>query len=453
MKILDSFLRWLTIYCAKLHFKYVTSASPLRDSVPVSGKVIGPEELANMIDASLDMWLTAGRFSQQFELELSHVMGHRFCLAVNSGSSANLLAITALKSPLLGNKKLVEGDEIITVAAGFPSTISPIIQNGFIPVFVDVNRSGNILCNQLELAVTPKTKAIFVAHTLGNPFDIQSVMSFAKAHHLFVIEDNCDALGALVDGQLTGTFGDMCTLSFYPAHHITTGEGGAVLTSDPLFNKILLSLRDWGRDCWCDPGCDNTCKNRFGWSVGSLPKGYDHKYIYSHLGYNLKMTDWQAAIGVAQLKRLSHFVELRKKHYLFLYERLQKYERFFNISTSFAGAEPSWFGFLMSVKPNAPFSRLDVVTFLEANGIATRQLFAGNFLRHPACVRSRFALRILNSGILYSDELTEDDFTHLPETDSIMMHSFWLGVWPGLTDANLVKITEVFAQFCERYDA
>ena len=447
---LDTALRRMTIRAALLHHRMTATMEMKRQYIPASGKLIGEAEITNMIEASLDKWLTSGRFGDAFELEFARFLGLSHCLAVNSGSSANLLAMTALTSHQLGDRRLVPGDEVISVAAGFPATISPIIHAQLVPVFVDVDiYDGNLLIEQLERAYSPKTKAIFVAHTLGNPFDIKAVMAFARKYQLWVIEDNCDALGATVDGQLTGTFGDICTVSFYPAHQMTMGEGGAVLTSNRKLHKILLSLRDWGRDCWCAPGCDNTCQNRFGWSLGSLPKGYDHKYIYSHLGFNLKITDWQASIGLAQLKRLPEFVELRRRNFDYLYDKLARFSAFFNFPVTRDGDNPSWFGFLLSVKEGAPFSRLQAVQFLEKQGIGTRQLFAGNFLRHPACTQTRFPLRIIDSELLYSDELSDTEFANLPGTDHMMSHAFWVGVWPGLNEQDCDRIIAAIKKLCE----
>ncbi len=447
---LDTLLRKITIMAAILHHRLTTSRKMKYSYIPASGKLIGEAEITNMIEASLDKWLTAGRFCDAFEKKLSEFLGLPYCLAVNSGSSANLLAVFALMSPQLKDRRLMPGDEVISVAAGFPATISPIIHAGLVPVFVDVDiHNGNLVTLQLERAYSPKIKAIFLAHTLGNPFDIKAIMAFAKQYNLWVIEDNCDAFGATVDGQLTGTFGDISTVSFYPAHQMTIGEGGAVFCRERVLHNIIMSFRDWGRDCWCAPGCDNTCQNRFQWSLGSLPKGYDHKYIYSHLGFNLKITDWQAAIGLAQLDRLPEFINKRCENFDSLYAKLSPFEKFFNFPTVQEGVRPSWFGFLLSVKPDAPFSRLDAVKFLEEHGVGTRQLFSGNFLRHPACTKTRFPLRILDSELLYSDELSDAEFRQLPGTEYMMHHAFWVGVWPGLASDECHRMSEVIEKLCK----
>ncbi len=450
MSILDSVLRFVSRKVARVHFSLVTSRKK-SSVIPPSGKVLDGDDLEAMIDASLDMWLTAGRYSDLFEAEFATVVGVKYALAVNSGSSANLLAISALTSPKLGDRRLVKGDEVITVAAGFPATITPIIQNGLIPVFVDVTLpTYDIDIAQIESSVTPRTKAIMVAHTLGNPFDLQAIMALAKRHNLWLIEDNCDALGATYNGQKTGTFGDIATCSFYPAHHMTMGEGGAVMTSNRELYKILMSFRDWGRDCWCLPGCDNTCQNRFGWSLGKLPKGYDHKYIYSHLGYNLKITDWQAALGLSQLKKLSRFVAARRERFDWLTELLQPYTAYLDLPVATPNSEPSWFGYLITVKPALGKSKHDLVTWLDKHGIGTRPLFAGNFLRHPASLNNPFELRLLNGPIQWSTELTDSDFAKLPVTERILEDTFWVGVWPGLTRADIERVATIIGQFCSK---
>lgn len=448
-KLLDSILRALTKAFATLHYKWITSKQ-LRSYVPPSGKCIGTAELHNMIDASLDSWLTTGRFNDEFELKLAKYMGVKYALTVNSGSSANLLAISALTSYTLKEKRIKPGDEVITVAAGFPTTVAPIIQNRAVPVFVDVDvATHNILVDQLRSAISPKTKAIMVAHTLGNPFNLDEILAVAKEHDLWVIEDNCDALGATYRGQKTGSFGHISTVSFYPAHHITMGEGGAVLTSDIKLQKVIQSFRDWGRDCWCPPGKDNTCQCRFGWKLGLLPKGYDHKYIYSHVGYNLKITDWQAAIGVAQLDRIDEFVEARRYNYAQLIQRLNRFSTWLTFPEATPQSNPSWFGFLITVKEDAPFEKLKLVEFLEANNVGTRQLFSGNLLRHPGFVQTEYDLRIQDSEIIRSTDLSETHFARIPNTDVIMSRAFWIGIWPGVKTEALDQIESAFDAFFE----
>ncbi|WP_020620717.1 lipopolysaccharide biosynthesis protein RfbH [Paenibacillus daejeonensis] len=391
--------------------------SPGEDYVPVSGKTFDERELHALIDASLDFWLTAGRYADQFEKTFASVMGCRYALLTNSGSSANLLALTALTSELLGDRKLRPGDEVITVAAGFPTTVNPIIQNGLTPVFVDVTiPSYNMDTTLLEAAVTDKTKAIMLAHTLGSPFDIEEVMRVCKKYNLWLIEDTCDAVGAEYKGQKAGSFGDLATVSFYPAHHITMGEGGAVLTSNPLLKRIVESLRDWGRDCWCKPGKDNTCRKRFGWQLGELPCGYDHKYTYSHIGYNLKVTDMQAAIGLAQLQKLPAFIKQRQVNYAYLLEALKPLDHMLVLPETHPEATPSPFGFPITVRDNSPMTRDEIVQALESNKIGTRLLFAGNLLKQPAYKHIKH--RIVGD---------------LSQTDRIMKHTFWIGVHPGIT--------------------
>jgi CDP-6-deoxy-D-xylo-4-hexulose-3-dehydrase len=402
--------------------------------VPVSGKVFDEQELVKLVDSSLDFWLTTGRYALEFEERFAQWIGVKHVLLVNSGSSANLLALTALTSPKLGDKRLVPGDEVITVAAGFPTTVNPIFQNQLVPVFVDVELPGyDIDLNQLELALSEKTKAIMIAHTLGNPFNLEKVMAFVQKHDLWLIEDNCDAVGSTYQGQKTGTFGHISTVSFYPAHHMTMGEGGAVLTSDTRLKKILESYRDWGRDCWCPPGVDNTCNKRYGWQLGDLPFGYDHKYTYSHVGYNLKMTDMQAAVGVAQLDKLPEFIQKRKDNYAFLHQHLQDLQDFLLLPQVTPNSDPSWFGFPIYVKESAPFSRNDLVKYLEDKKIGTRLLFAGNLLRQP-----------LYEGLNY--RVVGD----LANADKIMENVFWLGVFPGLTQEMLSYVVSTIAQFCRQ---
>ena len=445
--VLDRILRENLKQLSKIYFELCKKDNS-RQYIPPSGKVLDEKELFNMIEASLDMWLTTGRFNDEFERKLADFVGVKYALTTNSGSSANLLAVSALTSYKLGEKRLKEGDEVITVAAGFPTTVAPIIQNNLIPVFVDVELGTyNIDPDQIEESITEKTKAIFVAHTLGNPFDLSKVMEIAKKYDLWVIEDNCDALGSKYKEKYTGSFGHISTISFYPAHHITMGEGGTVLTNNDELYKIIMSFRDWGRDCWCPPGKDDTCGRRFNWKLGNLPKGYDHKYIYSHLGYNLKITDWQAAIGLAQLEKLPGFIEKRKENFKLLYEGLKEFEDYLILPRATPDSDPSWFGFPITVKENAPFNKLELVKYLENNGIGTRQLFAGNMLRHPAFIETDIKLRIKNSDIINSKELSEEHYKLLPNTDKVMNGTFWIGVWPGIDKEDIEKIGNIFTEF------
>jgi CDP-6-deoxy-D-xylo-4-hexulose-3-dehydrase len=391
--------------------------APGMTAVPPSGKLIGAQELKNMVEASLDGWLTTGRFNDQFEAELAKFLGVKHLITVNSGSSANLVAFNALTSPKLGDRAIKPGDEVIGVAAGFPTTVNPILQFGAVPVFVDVELGTyNIDASKIEAAITPKTKAIMLAHTLGNPFNVDAVVAICKKHKLWLVEDCCDALGSTYRGQLVGTFGDIGTLSFYPAHHITMGEGGAVFTNNAELKLIAESFRDWGRDCYCPPGKDNTCSKRFCWKLGNLPEGYDHKYTYSHLGYNLKITDMQAACGVAQLQRAAEFVQTRKDNFAFLKDRLKSCEEFLLLPQASEHSDPSWFGFPITLKDNSPVSRLDLLTYLDQNKVGTRLLFAGNLTRQPYMLGRNF--RVVG-------ELTN--------TDVVMNNTFWIGVQPALT--------------------
>ena len=400
--------------------------------VPVSGRVFDATELEFLVDASLDFWLTTGRFATQFEREFARVVGVRHALLCNSGSSANLLATSALTSWKLGDRQLRPGDEIITVAAGFPTTVNPAIQYGLVPVFLDVDLGTyDIDVTRLEEAVSSKTRAIILAHTLGNPFNIDAVTALAKRHGLWLVEDSCDALGSTYRGTHVGTFGDLATVSFYPAHHITMGEGGCVLTNAPKMKTILESFRDWGRDCWCEPGKENTCGKRFDWQLGDLPHGYDHKYIYSHIGYNLKATDMQAAVGVAQLQKLSGFIERRRHNWQRLHDGLAELSDVFVLPHATEHSDPSWFGFALTVKPDAPFSRNELVRWLDARRIATRQLFAGNLLRQPA----------------YRD-VPHRVVGDLTNTDLVMRGTFWLGVYPGITDTMVDYVVDSVRLFC-----
>lgn len=397
---------------------------PERGTVPVSGKVFDGRDLQSLVDASLDFWLTTGRFAHAFERRFSDFMGHKHCMLVNSGSSANLLALTALTSPQLGDRRLRPGDEVITCAAGFPTTVNPILQNQLVPVFLDVHvPTYNLDPARLEEAVGPRTRAIMVAHTLGNPFDLDAVMAVAEKHGLWVVEDCCDAVGSLWRGRPVGTWGHLATTSFYPAHHITMGEGGAVLTSDPRLRKLVESFRDWGRDCWCEPGCDNTCRRRYDWQLGELPHGYDHKYTYSHIGYNLKLTDMQAAVGVSQLEKLPAFIARRKANFAHLHAALQDLREHLVLPESLPGADVSWFGFPLTVREGAPRSRNDLVRRLDEARIGTRLLFGGNLLRQPA----------------YADIPRRVPFS-LTEADRVMARTFWIGVHPALGEVQLDHI-------------
>jgi CDP-4-dehydro-6-deoxyglucose reductase, E1 len=422
-------LRLVARYAALAHAS--KPFDPTHSPVPVSGKVYGAPEMVSLVDSALEFWLTTGRFNDAFEAKLAAALESRYVLTVNSGSSADLLAVTALTSPLLGKDALQPGDEVITCATGFPTTVNPILQNALVPVFVDVSLpSYNIATEALEAAITGRTRAIVLAHTLGNPFDLASIMSFAQKHNLHVIEDCCDALGARYDNKPIGSFGEIASLSFYPAHHITTGEGGAVFTKSSNYKRILESLRDWGRDCWCPPGHDNTCKQRFGWQLGTLPAGYDHKYTYSHLGYNLKMTDLQAAIGVAQLDRLDDFIAARRKNFAYLHAGLKRWEEFLILPEATPNSEPSWFGFPLTIRPGAPFTRDALVAHLNRARIATRYLFGGNLIHQPYMRGRNFKI----SGTT-------------PNADLVMTSTFWLGVYPGLGPAQLNYVLEHFAQF------
>ena len=390
---------------------------PGQTVVPPSGKLIGTEELKNMVDASLDGWLTTGRFNEQFEKKLAEFIGVKYAITVNSGSSANLVAFSTLTSSKLGDRAIKKGDEVIGVAAGFPTTVNPIIQFGAIPVFVDVDKyTHNIDASKIEEAIGPKTKAIMLAHSLGNPFNLDVVTALCKKHNLWLVEDCCDALGTTYKGQMVGTFGDIGTLSFYPAHHITMGEGGAVFTNNLELKQIAESFRDWGRDCYCPPGKDNTCGKRFCWQLGNLPEGYDHKYTYSHLGYNLKISDMQAACALAQLEKAPAFIQARKDNFTFLKDRLSTCEEYLQLPVVTEDSDPSWFGFPITVKEGSPVSRLDLTTYLDQNKIGTRLLFAGNLTRQPYMVDANYRV---------SGELTN--------TDNVMNNTFWIGVQPALT--------------------
>lgn len=404
---------------------------PGQTLIPPSGKVFDERELLSLVDASLDFWLTTSRFADRFEKKLGKRLGLPHARLVNSGSSANLVAVSALTSPALGDRRLKPGDEVITVGASFPTTVNPIIQHGAVPVFVDADApTYNADARQLEAAVTSRTRAIVLAHTLGNPFDLELVTKLAEKHDLWLVEDCCDALGARYDGKLVSTFGDFGTFSFYPAHHITMGEGGAVVTRNARLNKIVASLRDWGRDCWCDPGRDNTCGKRFDWKLGDLPHGYDHKYIYTHVGYNLKATDMQAAVGVAQLDRVDEFIAARLRNFAALREGLKPFEEFLILPEATPRSQPSWFGFPITVRDDAPFKREKLTAFLEAGKIGTRLMFSGNITRQP-----------------YFKDVPHRKVSDLAGCDRIMRGTFWIGVFPGITPAMTTYMIERFAAF------
>lgn len=416
-------------------------AKPAENFIPgetwirYAGRVFDTEEYISMIDAALDGWITAGRYTEEFEYQFSKFLGVNSSLVVNSGSSANLVALSSLTSQSLGKDRLKPGDEIITVAAAFPTTVNPIVQNEAVPVFVDVEEGTyNVNVDEVEDAVSENTKAIMIAHTLGNPFDIDKILKISKEHGLYLIEDNCDALGSRYHEKMTGTFGHFSTLSFYPAHHITMGEGGAVNTNNSVLERIARSFRDWGRDCYCETGASDTCGMRFTQKFGELPLGYDHKYVYSHIGYNLKATDLQAAIGVAQLKKAETFIDTRKRNFKYLYERLRQYDEYFILPKSLPGSDPSWFAFPLSVRPESGLTRREVVDNLEKKKIMTRTLFAGNLIRHPAYLNVKKRVP-----------------SHLGITDRVMNDAFFIGVYPGITDEMLEYIGNVFDDIMRKH--
>jgi CDP-6-deoxy-D-xylo-4-hexulose-3-dehydrase len=424
----------------QLTAEFHAEAFPKRDfipgssSVPVSGKVIDAADISAVVDSALDGWFTTGRWAKEFEKKLARFFGLRSASLVNSGSSANLVALSALTSPKLGDRQLKPGQEVITVAAGFPTTVNPIFQNQLVPVFLDVTLpTYEIDVSKLEEALSDKTGAVMIAHTLGNVFNVEVVAEFCKKHNLWLIEDCCDALGSTFKGQKVGTFGDIATVSFYPAHHITMGEGGAVLTDKPALQVLIDSFRDWGRDCWCEPGVDNTCGKRFDWQLGTLPCGYDHKYTYSHVGYNLKATDMQAALGVSQIAKLPHFIERRKENFNYLKAALKPLEQYLVLPVAGENADPSWFGFPIAVKPDAPFTRDQLTRELDSKKIGTRLVFAGNLLRQPAY-----------EGLSYR---TVGDMSG---SDYVMNHVFWIGVFPGLTNEMLDYIVKTISEFAEQ---
>lgn len=423
-----------------LYFKSAFSTQPFIPGVtpiPVSGKVFDEQEMINGVEAVLDGWWTEGRFGEQFERKFRDYLGVKYVSLVNSGSSANLIALTALTSSVFGERALKKGDEVITVATGFPTTVNPIIQNGLIPVFID-NDLGtkNATVQAIQKAISSKTKAIMMAHTLGNPLPLDEIMKLVATYNLWFIEDCCDALGSTYKGKLVSTFGHVATFSFYPAHQITMGEGGAVVTSNPFIHKAIRQFRDWGRDCWCDTGRDNTCGKRFQWQLGELPFGYDHKYIYSQVGYNLKLTDMQAAIGLAQLDKLPSFIKARKVNYQLLLSRLKKYTKYFKFMDVEKGADPCWFGFPIVIADGSPFTRLELVQWLEKHKVGTRNLFAGNLLKHPAYLHRK-------------DLKISGKFIH---SDKIMNDGFWIGVYPGLTKQKIEYVIKVFDEFMSAYE-
>ena len=406
---------------------------PGESPVPVSGRVFDEEDMFSIVESGLDFWLTAGRFVDLFEYKFAKFVGVRAARLVNSGSSANLLAVSVLMSETLGERQLRPGDEVITVAAGFPTTVNPLLQNGLVPVFLDIElKTYNVDVQDLERALSSRTRAIILAHTLGNPFNVAVISAFARKHHLWLVEDCCDALGSTYAGRQVGTFGDMATFSFYPAHHITMGEGGCVTTNNPRLAKVIESLRDWGRDCWCAPGTDNTCGKRFDWQQGTLPYGYDHKYTYSHIGYNLKVTEMQAAAGVSQLNKLPRFIATRKENFAYLKAALLPVEEFFVLPESEASSDPSWFGFAIRIRDSAPFNRAAFTAALNSRKIGIRALFGGNLTRQPAYAKSTFR-----------------SIGELPNTNSVMRNLLWLGIYPGLKKPMLDFVAQTVIDFAQ----
>jgi CDP-4-dehydro-6-deoxyglucose reductase, E1 len=430
-EIRSDIMRLVEEYCDAAHGPQPFVAG--NSNVPVSGRVYDSSDVKSLIDASLDFWLTTGRFNEQFEKDLSARVRARYSLTVNSGSSANLVAFSALTSPLLGERRLLPGSEVITAATGFPTTVNPSMLWGMVPVFLDVDiPTYNLLPEAVEAAITSKTRAIMVAHTLGNPFDAERIAAIARKHGLFLIEDCCDALGATINGRHVGTFGDIGTLSFYPAHQITMGEGGAVFTSHPVLRRAMETFRDWGRDCYCEPGKDNTCKRRFDWQLGELPHGYDHKYIYSHMGFNLKITDMQAAVGVAQLGHLDDFVQARRRNFDMLKEGLRDLEEYFVLPEATPNSQPSWFGFVITLRDNAPLRRDDIVRHLNDRKIGTRLLFGGNLIRQPYMKGRNYRVH-----------------GELANSDRIVNQTFWIGVYPGLGAEHIGYVLETIHEFCK----
>ena len=422
-KILDLVRKYIREHGPSLHAK--------QNTAPVSGKVVGEEEAVNLVEASLDLWLTAGKFNKKFEREMAKLLNVRYFLSCNSGSSANLLAISALCSEQLGDRRLKDGDEVITCATGFPTTVNPIIQNRLVPIFIDASiPSYNIKSSAIKKAISKRTKAIMIAHALGNPFDLEKIKKIADDYNLYLIEDCCDALGSKYNNKNVGTFGDVATLSFYPAHHITTGEGGGVFSNSSKIKRILESIRDWGRDCWCDTGCDNTCKKRFDWNFKNMPKGYDHKYTYTNLGYNLKMSDMQAAVGLAQIKKAKEFHEKRIFNFNLLYKRLKKYNKIFILPKVAKNAQPSWFGFPLTIKKSVKFNREEITKYLNDNSIGTRLLFAGNLVRQPYMKNYNYKIK-----------------NDLKSSNIIMERTFWIGLYPGLETKNIIYTVNKIEKF------
>lgn len=456
MKIIDNSLKNIIKSFSYLYYKknYKNRKS---DYIPATAKHLNHEELFAMIEASLDMWLTGGRFHDEFENKFSEYLGVNHTLLCNSGSSANLLAMSALKSPLLKERALKDGDEVITVAAGFPTTINSIIQNNLVPIFVDIDiPTYNINIDQMKEALTEKTKAVFIAHTLGNPFNLYEVKNFCTTNNLFLIEDSCDALGSTymdftqAKYRKCGTFGDISTFSFYPAHHITGGEMGAVCTDNYLLKKAVMSIRDWGRECICPTGQDNFCGSRFYQQHGKLPQGFDHKYVYSNLGYNLKTVDWCAAIALAQLKKLPEFVQKRKRNFELLLSSINHLSPFFIFPEATKYSDPSWFGFIVGIKADNTIERVNLLKFLEENGIGTRLLFSGNVLKQPYFMNNPYKIRIRNSGILISNQLTEEHYNLLPNTEFVMNDVFWIGVHPNITEKDIKYIADKFDEYIRK---
>ncbi|PAF44657.1 lipopolysaccharide biosynthesis protein RfbH [Helicobacter sp. 11S02629-2] len=432
------------------YYKKVHGHKKVLEYIPPSGKLLGEEELLNMIDASLDMHLTAGRFNKTFESKFARYLDVKYAISTNSGSSANLLALSALTSYTLGERRLNKGDEVISVAATFPTTINPIFQYGLVPVFVDCELGTyNIDAHKIEEAISPKTKAIFLAHTLGNSYDLDKVMHIANKYNLWVIEDSCDALGGEFKGKKLGSVGHIGTFSFYPAHHITMGEGGAVVTNDSKLHKLIMSFRDWGRDCICPPARDGVCGKRFSQQLGNLPYGYDHKYTYSHIGYNLKITDWQAALGCAQIDRLESFLNSRRKNAELLTKLLCDLQDYLILPKVAEGVNPSWFGYAISIKKTAPFTKQELVSYLEYNKIGTRELFAGNILRQPMIVYDDVNFRIGDSKLINSQELNSSHYELLPNTDFIMDSTFWIGTFQALGDVEITKMASTIRKFVD----
>lgn len=423
----------------KYYREFHNQKNPSIEHIPYAGRNFDHLEIINLVDSALDFWLTEGKYSKTLENKIKCFLNVKYCHLVNSGSSANLIALSALTSPSLENRRIRKADEVIVVAASFPTTINPVLQIGAVPVFIDIDDSLNLDSSYLSRAISPKTKAVMIAHTLGNPFNFKSIQDFCKQNDLWLIEDNCDAFGAKYDGQMTGSLGDISTLSFYPSHHITTGEGGAVMTNSPELSKLVLSYRDWGRDCWCPPGRDNTCGKRFNQNFSKLPDNYDHKYIYSHIGYNLKMTDLQASVGVAQMDKIEGFITSRNSNWDYIHKILSHYKKFFRFVKVNPNSQPSWFGFYMEVRDEAPFSKTDLVDFLEKHNIQTRQLFSGNITKQPM-----FDHLTLNKDYRIVSTLNR--------SDQAMNSGFWVGVNPAFTSDQLEYIKYSLEKFLKKYE-